>query len=373
MTPTRKHFLQLDGIRAIAVALVLWEHFFPDLGLHARVGQAGVRLFFTLSGFLITGILLDYRHAATTGCGTQAAALWSFYARRALRIFPAFYATLFVTAAINIRPVRETFWWNATYLTNVYLAIHGGTYGPITHFWTLAVEEQFYLVWPLMILFIPDRWLLPMIVATITTGPVFRFSAFALQQNLWSYMVLPFAGLDSLGLGALLAYFTRPYHRSTERAKNLAAACGFWGLPLLGGIQAVITPLWNQPIGFFADYVMKDWTLSMLATWLIAVAAIGFRPPIGTLLSARPIRFLGTISYGIYLYYVFLLVIVPQGLKAMNLEATPSWVVAWIQVALSIGIATLSWFVLETPLNRLKRYFVYPPPHCDGSSSRSEL
>lgn len=354
------------------MALVLWEHFFPGSNLQARVGQAGVRIFFTLSGFLITGILLQYRHEAEVRHGTWRDALWCFYARRALRIFPAFYATLLVTAALDIRPVRETFLWNATYLTNLYLAIRGDTYGPITHFWSLAVEEQFYLVWPLLILFVPARWLLPMLIGTIAIAPLCRFYAFVQHQNLWSNMILPFACLDSLGAGALLAYLSDPRYGSQQRGEKLAAACGFWGVPLLCGLQAVITPLWDKPIGIFADYVVKDAALSMVATWLIAAAASGLRPPLGLVLSARPVRFLGAISYGIYLYHMFMLVIAPRGLKAIGFNDAAPWVVAWIQVALSIGVATLSWFVLERPLNQLKRHFVYPPPQCDGSSSCSE-
>lgn len=364
-----KHFPQLDGLRALAVSLVLWEHFFPEPNVHARVGQAGVRVFFTLSGFLITGILLSYRSDAEKGAGTRRQALWCFYARRALRIFPAFYAVLLVTAAINIRPVRETFLWNASYLTNVYLAIRGGTYGPITHFWTLAVEEQFYLVWPLVVLFTPTRWLLPTFVATIAIAPVFRLAAFLLQLNLWSTMILPFACLDSLGSGALLAYFADSRFGSTSQRERLSTTCGRWGVPLLIGLQAVITPLWNQPIGIFADYVLKDVALSMVATWLVASAAVGIGPPVGRLLSARPLRFIGTISYGIYLYHMFFLVVVPYGLKAMHLEATPAWIVSWIQVGLSIAVAYVSWLLLEKPLNQLKRHFVFPTHPSDNLST----
>src|SRR6478735_4517700 len=128
---------QLDGLRAIAVGCVMAFHFIPGVEQIAPLGSIGVRLFFVLSGFLITRILLASREQ------DLATATKSFYIRRSLRIFPVFYLVLAITWAMNIGPVRSTIGWHVTYLTNAYLFDRGSWHGSISHLWSLAVEEQF--------------------------------------------------------------------------------------------------------------------------------------------------------------------------------------------------------------------------------------
>ena len=144
---------QLDALRGIAVAAVAYSHWIaPRYQFGIRWGTAGVTLFFVLSGYLISGILLD--------CRTQSDrpfALRSFYARRFLRIFPLYDLVLLILFAVNLPPVRQTIFWHLTYLSNFYFLHHGGWHGPISIFWTLAVEEQFYLFWPAILLFVPNR------------------------------------------------------------------------------------------------------------------------------------------------------------------------------------------------------------------------
>src|SRR4029450_13372172 len=141
-----KYMQQLDGLRAMAVLAVLWTHYLPEEDWLFGVywGGFGVRLFFVLSGFLITGILLKSRQYVMQGPQPAAFALRPFYSRRLLRIFPLYYTTLAVTALMAIPPVRETMVWHITYLSNVYFSIQGRFHGPIRHFWSLSVEEQFY-------------------------------------------------------------------------------------------------------------------------------------------------------------------------------------------------------------------------------------
>src|SRR6187402_354046 len=157
----------------------------------------GVRLCFVISGFLITGILLSWRNQPL------GLALKTFYRRRALRIFPLFYFVLAAAAVLNIGPVRDTLVWHVSYLSNFYFYLRGDWHGSVSHLWSLAVEEQFYLVWPWLLLCAPARWLRPAIVAMIAVAPVSRL-LFPHPMD----SVLPTSCLDSLGLGALLALGT---------------------------------------------------------------------------------------------------------------------------------------------------------------------
>ena len=139
---------RFDGLRALAVLAVIQHHF----GIKAvndvlAPGGPAVQLFFVLSGYLITGILLDAREQADRG-----AALTTFYIRRALRIFPAYYVALTLAASLNVN-VYDAWPWHAAYLSNVRIALDGKWPGPVSHFWSLSVEEQFYLLWPMIVLF----------------------------------------------------------------------------------------------------------------------------------------------------------------------------------------------------------------------------
>ena len=149
---------QLDGLRAVAVLAVAWSHWERPYQFGIPFG-AGVHLFYVLSGFLITGILLEVRQQHQRG-----AALRTFYIRRALRIFPAFYLTLAFAWWAEVPPLRETLAWHATYLSNAQIVLTETWPGAISHFWSLAVEEQFYLLWPWLIVFVPERLLLRVVV-----------------------------------------------------------------------------------------------------------------------------------------------------------------------------------------------------------------
>ena len=196
---------QLDTVRAVAVGMVIVSHWAPRTTTFWFSGYVGVQLFFVISGFLITGILLDARRKADKFGIPRSAALKSFYVRRFLRIFPLFYATLAIALLLGFPTVRASIGWLVLYLSNALFAIRGRWIGEIAHFWSLSVEEQFYLVWPVLILFTPKRLLLPLITSAIVLAPVFRFTCSALGINGIAVAVLPFSSLDTLGLGAMLA------------------------------------------------------------------------------------------------------------------------------------------------------------------------
>src|SRR5262249_33425960 len=204
-----RHVRAFDGLRGIAILLVLLRHVGEDLpgrrlgGLvdaALNAGWLGVDVFFVLSGFLITGILLDARGdeaQPTPGYFRR------FYARRALRIFPIYYLFLVIT-----RP--SGMWWYVSYASNVLIARHGWPDGLLEtgHPWSLAVEEQFYLVWPAIIAWTPRRWLAGLCVAVIGAAIAMRVLLIHQGAALAAYVLTP-ARADTLAIGATLAIALR--------------------------------------------------------------------------------------------------------------------------------------------------------------------
>ncbi len=207
---TLPYMRQLDGLRAFAVLGVLWTHYVPQelwlLGMN--LGEFGVRLFFVLSGFLITSLLMDARGRILREEQTLFAALRQFYLRRFLRIFPLFYATLGVAFVLAIPPVRETLAWHTLYLSNIYMAESGTWPRAVAHLWSLAIEEQFYLAWPWVVFVMPLRFLPPAILSLLVIGPMFRSIGVLAGWNDVANRVLTPAAIDTLGYGCLLAYIS---------------------------------------------------------------------------------------------------------------------------------------------------------------------
>jgi peptidoglycan/LPS O-acetylase OafA/YrhL len=352
------YMVQLDALRAFAVFGVLFAHFYMA-GKHEVLPLAhwSVQLFFVLSGFLITGILLRCRGLSSTRKGGLGQ-LRQFYIRRTLRIFPVFYLVVLISALANVPPVRETLVWLVTYTSNVYFALRGSWHGPINHFWTLAVEEQFYLIWPCLILFVSDKYLLPSIITVVLVAPLYKISGIILGWNEVAREVMTFANLDSLGIGALLALYR---HRNISRFQSLGRhRAYFWVGPILAAI--VITLLFAPSHLAFVGAV-ADLFLAILFAWVIHKASVGFRGIIGYLLETRLLLHCGKISYGIYVYHNF----VPRSVRDichrfhLTYPREPGWRLV-LFATLTILIATLSWLLFEQPINNLKKRFRYSKP-----------
>jgi len=191
---------QLDGLRAIAVTFVLIHHWIsPRLGF----GIIGVQLFFVLSGFLITGILLRERRGVESGRQSIGFSVRQFYARRFLRIFPLYYACLALFVVLDRFEIRKSLVWFACYLSNVFFFLKGEFGGPFSHFWSLAVEEQFYLFWPWIVLLAPRKRLLAILVGAIVLAPLTRLTTFL--RNILHVLHLP--GILNFGvIGLILLY-----------------------------------------------------------------------------------------------------------------------------------------------------------------------
>jgi peptidoglycan/LPS O-acetylase OafA/YrhL len=335
---------QLDGLRAVAVLAVAWSHWERPFQFGIPFG-AGVHLFYVLSGFLITRILLALRAEPD-----RAGALRAFYARRALRIFPAFYLTLALAWLADVPPVRETLAWHAAYLSNVLVFITETWPGSISHFWSLAVEEQFYLVWPWLIVFAPRRWLKPAVMAAVVSAPLFRWWLANDGYRETLLAVLTPGCLDSLGVGALLALAALTPASAPRHASSIVVMAALAWTALV----------WSENLGAtlpLALIAIKQTLQALVFGWLVFRAAAGFEGRAGRVLSARPVVYIGRISYGIYLAHGFAGEILAS--VGVSSRAIPEPWRFLILASLTVGVAAASWHLLERPLNRLKRLFPY--------------
>ncbi len=367
----RRNMPSLDGLRGLAIGGVLASHFLAswptaspgDRAFIALVGLgwSGVDLFFVLSGFLITGILVD----------TLGAATWwgSFLARRTLRIFPLYYLALAIfwwagPAAGLIDPwtLRRWGWWYWGYLGNWAFAAEQ-TIPSLTHFWSLAVEEQFYLLWPAVVWLARGRWLAWVAAGLFAAGPLLRLVI--VEASGWpvgsAFRVTP-GRLDQLALGALLAVLFRSAAGRAWlwrwwRPVAVAGALGFLALGLpLGPFD-----MHRAPLEIWAHTLLG---LAYGGLLCGAVAGEGTGGALQRLLGVAPLQVLGRYSYGLYVVHYFvqeaglpLLRRWPAGATALT---TRGGVLAWAAVAtaVSLGLAWLSWHLFERRFLALKSRFV---------------
>jgi peptidoglycan/LPS O-acetylase OafA/YrhL len=355
--------LQLDGLRALAVTSVLIHHFWPTSFLKfANPGHLGVRLFFVLSGYLITGILLRCRSSVEAGQSHVGTNLRQFYIRRFLRIFPPYYALLALMLVADVPGVRDTLWWHAGYASNFLFALRGDWIPSDTsHFWSLAVEEQFYLVWPFLVLLVPRSRLVAIVIAITVSVPLFRvimLLAGVKEFSLW-WLTTPFS-LDALGMGSLLA-LCADHPAAWRRLTRL----GLIAIPLALTLGIVLL-VYDRP---WLNCVVNETVAALALTYLVAKTAEGFGGLTGRLLTLQPLQYVGKISYGIYLYHLFVLRMFWKLLRVAHLPPLNNEPVLFLVVSLmTVAMATLSWKFLEQPLNGLKRHFPYQPEGPQGGA-----
>jgi peptidoglycan/LPS O-acetylase OafA/YrhL len=357
----RRYMRQLDALRFFAVLGVVVAH---NWGPGPRTWPVrywailGVRLFFVLSGFLITGILAGGRELAQQRLERRWEFIRRFYIRRFLRIFPIYYVVVLAVWIADVFPAREIWPWLISYTTNIYIWHHQEWVGYLGHFWTLAVEEQFYLVWPWLVLFLPGRWHVPLLLGLVCLGPAYRlYASFHYSADVLDSGVpgtLTISALDSLALGALLAIASS----MDAEGERLQRALTRIVLPL--GALGLVTLLALSRSGLetHASTALDLTAASLIFCWLIGSASRGFEGRFGRLLDWRPISYVGKISYGVYIFHS----LVPPTLSTLARRAGIGYpdtgiVPFAISSLVTLGIAALSWHLFEGPINGLKRHF----------------
>jgi peptidoglycan/LPS O-acetylase OafA/YrhL len=339
----RRQIPALDGVRMIAVFLVILYHF----GFTAVPGAHGVMLFFVLSGFLITWLLLEEQ--ATTGT----VSLTAFYWRRTLRIFPAFYAFwLFVVVVGLLRsgdPPSAHAWSAFFYVSNYYSALNAHPVNAFSHTWSLGIEEQFYLIWPFVFLQCRGnlRLLTKVLGAVIVVVAIHRIALLYVVGVDQSYVYSAFdTRVDQLMVGALTAVLLK--RRVLQ--KFWASACGHPFAPVvtIALLAASITvgATSGGHYRYAVGFVVEPFLYAILLIQLVGLS----HTAMWSWLDSPPAAFLGRISYPLYLYQQITLYPVRR-----VLSQTPVPLQLLAAVLVTVLVATISYVVIERPFLRLKR------------------
>jgi peptidoglycan/LPS O-acetylase OafA/YrhL len=343
---------QLDALRAFAILGVLYSHLYAIGSVFAHLG---VRLFFVISGFLITGILLRSKEALDRGRTSLRGALKTFFVRRGLRIYPAYYLLLLIVAILNVQQIRSVLGYHLLFLSNV-LFIRRGGYVPAfaAPLWSLSVEEQFYLLWPFVILLTPRRHLIPAVVGAITVGLIYRLASWRMGATEFMQWFATPAALDALGAGALFA-LAGERKSFAHRVKSSSLAGLVLALPLYG-----LTNWWPM-LHRTAFSQLQDMLVLLPMVGLVAAVTEGIGGWVGAILRWPPLVFIGRISFGIYLFHSSVWVaLINYGVRLRPSLSDRSLSMLAVGSTLSIALATVSWLALERPLNELKIWFPYP-------------
>jgi peptidoglycan/LPS O-acetylase OafA/YrhL len=360
----------LDGLRAIAFLLVFAFH--TD---YLQFGWAGVSLFFVLSGFLITGILLDMKKSLS-----PKNYFFKFYGRRFLRIFPLYYFYLLLMTglatwllSISYRPIYMQHFLDQVKYAVLYVydfffgTIHFNYSFFLDHFWSLSVEEQFYIFWPLLILLIPEKLLKRLFLSFIILGPMFRLVFYFIHQSgVFRFLAetaplaifpLPFSHMDAFAFGAYISRFSIP--RAKEQFFLLLGALpiiGFSAQYLATGEVGAFSAL-GYPL-LMSEAYQFIWGYSLLNYFFVVIIFLVAKHGLfNRFLEWSPLRYLGKISYGLYVYHfpIIWFAIRVRDFGVVDPYAKP--LIALISFIATLLVASLSYKILEKPLLNLKDRF----------------
>lgn len=327
---------QLDGLRAIAILMVFAHH-----ALHVPFLWTGVDLFFVLSGYLITGILLKAKPERNKR------GYWRpFYKRRALRILPPYAGFLSVLLITFRVPWSHIWYWYAFFAANFALAFGKVTVDAMTPLWSLAVEEQFYFLWPWVVLWCSRKTLKRVAIGVLVLAPLVRALCTPLFKTHFPiYTLMPFRA-DTLACGAFIRIseseaedWIRNKHRSSLFTLIGAAAL----LVALSSLPSFRTGA-NNVLFNSLGYSLSVFVFGGGLTYVLGLGTgIAY-----TVLTCRPMRYLGRISYTFYLYHVAVLSKVGAYTRSTFLIASLGFVIAGL-------IAALSWRFFESPILNAQR------------------
>lgn len=343
-----KYIPQLDGLRAIAILLVLCFH----AGIpHFKLGWTGVWLFFTLSGFLITGILIDNV--------SDLHYFKNFYSRRILRIFPVYYlcfafALLYGIFSHHIIKDAGYYFLYAQNMLLGYTNFHPKFPGSLNHTWSLAVEEQFYLVWPFLISLLKDkRKILHASIILFAISIVTKIILLLLYKNSTIAWITMPSNIDAFAIGAFLATITRMEINQKKIEKIFITWLFISTIFYVCVIKLMHYDFfWNNVLKISSPQGLLFLFLLVAFCGLLCCLALDNDFWLSKILSLPILVYVGKISYGLYLYHFIVFTLLPfKGLSR--------WLAIPIEISLTFIIAVLSWHFFESKFLDLKKHFEY--------------
>ena len=346
----RHDFLKgLDGLRFIAVAGVMishWTYIYSYHKITLGLGIHGVNLFFVLSGFLISRILIANKELNEKPTFT----LKQFYIRRALRIFPLYYLVLLFAFIADVPTCRPVIGWLLTYTANIRSFFGGIDLKWMIHFWSLSVEEQFYIFFPLLVMITPKKHLLKLFFSLTVLAVLSRIIAFQFIPDKanaeWVSFAFTPCCFDCFSIGAILAYLF--IYNQPLLKRILKNSLPFWICFIISLISYFIYTERTPPLAVITS---GRFLFAVFCFWLIGKVSLGeFKKSFWVFLNNGMVVYLGKISYGLYIIHYFMRYIF-ESLSFPGVE--------FVYLATTILLASLSWKYFEKPINNLKRNFNY--------------
>lgn len=327
---------QIDGLRAIAMVGVLYVHLYDT---DPTLENSRVNLFFVVSGYLITLSLLSARNRGAAG------GVLNFYARRLLRLMPPLLIALFVACLYDRMFIQPSILWHIGQLSNVYFYLSNSWDPWVTaHLWSLNVLEQYYLFWPLLILYVPIRFIFLIVIGLCIVPFFLRAGLPRLAPDVMAIRVLPFYVFDAIAAGALVALLEH------QRSRLFDIIAKPW-VGMVATVVVAATILSERYVG--ASELVRLASIASIAC-IVTGASRGYSGIAGSLLSSRPMSYLGTISYSMYIYHIFIWWIIADRVPALYV---PGWLPFVVVSSITVLLSALSWHWLEAPINRLKVHF----------------
>jgi peptidoglycan/LPS O-acetylase OafA/YrhL len=327
---------QLDGLRGIAALMVFVLHAFG-----VRLLWCGVDLFFVMSGYLITGVLLRLKQQDAM-TNTPPGRYWrTFYLRRARRILPPYFLFLLVAGIFFTIPWSHVWYWYVFFGTNIWMALGRPFEFALDPLWSLAVEEQFYLVWPFAVRLVNSKRLKTVSMALILVAPVLRAVCTPLFDSRWPIYSLPFFRIDTMAWGAFIAAAEHDnpswisLHRPLAGAGALTAGGVLVALSTLNSFRLAANSVLFNALG----YTLIGMAWAGVVTYVTG-SGKGF---VHSILSLPALRYFGKTSYTFYLYHLGVLLVLARSIQSYSLLRITAFLTA-------TAIAAVSWEMLESPI-----------------------
>ena len=357
----------LDGLRGIAVLMVLVAHWIPQNGFFEFFvfGAMGVGLFYVISGYLITKILLENKKQIGEMRLSVGKSLKMFYLKRCLRIFPIYYIVLGILFLLNFDTIHQKILWFLFYGQNFHIFNYHTITDYLGHFWSLAVEEQFYLIWPFLILFVNKKYLYP-VFFILLLSPFLSDTLILCYYGYNNYLFISFLTshcIPALAIGGLLAF---DEFNSYEKRMNwlFSDKVMFYSVFLFLLFSSLKV---NYIVMTLRD--MSWWLFSAIIVNRVVLKKYLF---LDYILSFKVVSFIGIISYGIYVYHPFSYLLnhymhilclkhnwrIPIiGVIPFPEFEQPFFRFLW-RFFITLILALTSWFIIEKPLLRLKKRII---------------